>query len=139
MGRAKPAEHTTDGTRPAPLAGEELALKIAEVAVDKKADSITVLDVRGLTSYVDYFVILGGTSDRQVLALSDAVVQALKAVGTRASGVEGRETGTWVLVDYGDVIVHAMHDDARAFYDLEGLWADAPRVDVPGAPEPRAF
>ena len=84
-------------------------------------------------------MILGGTSDRQVLALSDAVVQALKAVGTRASGVEGRETGTWVLVDYGDVIVHAMHDDARAFYDLEGLWADAPRVDVPGAPEPRAF
>ena len=139
MGRAKSAEHRTDGIRPAPLAGEELALKIASIAVDKKAESITVLDVRGLTTYVDYFVILGGTSDRQVVALSDAVVRALKEVGTRPSGVEGTETGTWVLVDYGDVIVHAMHEDARTFYDLEGLWADAPRLDVPGAPEPRGF
>jgi ribosome-associated protein len=108
------------------------ALAIASAGLDKKAEDVTVLDVRGLTSYADFFVIMTADSDRQASAIADHVEQTMKARGVTKVGVEGYETGRWILVDYGDVVAHVMSRDSREFYDLEGLWADAPRLQVEG-------
>jgi len=107
-----------------------LARRIAELAVEKKATDVLILDVRGKTSYADYFVIASGESDRQVSAMAENVVTKLKEEGTRPVGTEGEETGNWVLLDYGEVVAHLFFTEVRAFYDLEGLWADAPRERV---------
>lgn len=104
---------------------KELAQKIAQLALDKKATDVIVLDVRGKTSYADYFVIASGDSERQVSAVAEHVETTLKHQGERALGTEGRETGNWVLLDFGEVVVHLFYAEQRAFYDLEGLWADA--------------
>src|SRR6266568_2650087 len=98
----------------------------------KKAGDVLVLDVRGLTSYADYFVLMTAESDRQAGAIADAVDEKLKAQGASKVGVEGYESGRWILVDYGDVVAHVFSREARGFYDLEGLWADAPRFAVQG-------
>ncbi len=89
-----------------------------------------VLDVRGLTGYADYFVLMTADSDRQASAIADHVEERMKAAGISKVGVEGYETGRWILMDYGDVVAHVMSREARGFYDLEGLWADAPRFAV---------
>jgi ribosome-associated protein len=112
-----------DGARPT-------AVAIARAAVDKKAEDVTVLDVRGLTSYADYFVVMTADSDRQASAIADHVEDTMKKLGVSKVGVEGYETGRWILVDYGDVVAHVMNKESRGFYDLEGLWADAPRFQV---------
>ncbi|HET6437080.1 MAG TPA: ribosome silencing factor [Anaeromyxobacter sp.] len=106
------------------------ALAIARAALDKKGEDVTVLDVRGLTSYADYFVVVTADSDRQAGAIADQVEQTMKALGVSKVGVEGYQTGRWILVDYGDVVAHVMNRESRGFYDLEGLWADAPRFTV---------
>jgi ribosome-associated protein len=108
------------------------ALAIAQAGLDKKAEEVTVLDVRGLTSYADYFVVMTADSDRQASAIADHVEQTMKAQGVTKVGVEGYETGRWILVDYGDVVAHVMNRESRGFYDLEGLWADAPRFSLEG-------
>jgi ribosome-associated protein len=100
-------------------------------ASDKKAVEMVVLDLREIASFTDYFLITSGTNVRQVQAIADAVVEQLKNQGTRAARVEGYNTGEWVLVDYGDFIVHVFEDKARHFYDLERLWRDAKRVVLP--------
>ncbi len=105
---------------------------IARAGLDKKAEEVLVLDVRGLTSYADYFVLMTADSDRQAGAIADAIDDALEAEGASKVGVEGYQGGRWVLVDYGDVVAHVFNREARAFYDLEGLWADAPRFVVEG-------
>ena len=88
-----------------------------------------ILDVRGLSGVADYFVLLSADSDRQAAAVADAVDDALTGLGAQRLGAEGRSGGGWVLLDFGDVVVHVMSPEARGFYDfLEGLWADAPRV-----------
>ena len=102
----------------------------AEAALDKKAEDVVILDVRGLVSYADYFVVASGTSDRHVTAIADAVEEKMKKAGHRTIGVEGYTRGHWVLLDFGDVVAHVFYDEARAFYDFEGLWADARRVPV---------
>jgi len=104
------------------------AVAIARAGLDKKAEDVLVLDLRGLTSYADYFVLMTADSERQAAAIADEVEQRMKAEGATKVGVEGTETGRWILVDYGDVVAHVMGREARGFYDLEGLWADAPRV-----------
>ncbi len=106
------------------------AMLIAQAALDKKAEDVTVLDVRGLTSYADYFVVATADSERQAGAIAAAVEQTMKARGVSKVGVEGYEGGRWILVDYGDVVAHVMNRESRGFYDLEGLWADAPRFTV---------
>src|SRR5512135_1584393 len=106
------------------------ALQIARAGLDKKAGNVLVLDVRGLTSYADYFALMTAESDRQAGAIADHVDETLKAAGATKVGVEGYESGRWILVDYGDVVAHVLSQEARGFYDLEGLWADAPRVPV---------
>ena len=113
---------------------EELDERICtalRAASDKKAVEMVVLDLREIASFTDYFLITSGTNVRQVQAIADAVVEQLKKQGTRAARVEGYNTGEWVLVDYGDFIVHVFEDKARRFYDLERLWRDAKRVAVP--------
>jgi ribosome-associated protein len=100
-------------------------------AADKKALEIVVLDLREIASFTDYFIITSGTNVRQVQAIADEVVEQLKKQGTRAARVEGYGTAEWVLVDYGDFILHVFEDKARKFYDLERLWRDAARVPVP--------
>ena len=100
-------------------------------AGEKKALNLTVLDLREIASFTDYFVIASGMNVRQVQAISDELVEQLKQQGTRAARVEGYQKGEWVLADYGDFIVHVFEDKARRFYDLERLWREAPRCDVP--------
>lgn len=108
----------------------ELARKIAALVADKKALDVVILDVRGMTSYADYFVVASGESERQVSAMAENVETKLKEDGTRPVGTEGYDTGHWVLLDYGEVVAHLFFTEVRSFYDLEGLWADAPREQV---------
>lgn len=100
-------------------------------ASDKKAVELVVLDLRELVSFTDYFVITSGTNVRQVQAIADEVVEQLKKQGSRAARVEGYKSAEWVLVDYGDFIVHVFEEKARRFYDLERLWREAAQVAVP--------
>jgi ribosome-associated protein len=119
--------------RPAPAAPDESrpgALLVARAALEKKAEEVTVYDVRGLSSYADYLVIATAESDRQAGAVADQIDQAMKEAGHSKVAIEGYETGTWVIVDFGDVVAHVMSRASREFYDLDGLWADAPRFTV---------
>ncbi|NMO18860.1 ribosome silencing factor [Pyxidicoccus fallax] len=114
-------------------AAKALAQRIAQLLLDKKALDVVILDVRGMTSYADYFVVASGESDRQVSAMAENVQVQLKTSeegGHRPIGTEGLETGQWVLLDYGEVVAHLFLTDLRAHYDLEGLWADAAREKV---------
>jgi ribosome-associated protein len=99
-------------------------------AAEKKALEPTVLDLRGIASFTDFFLITTGTNRRQVQAISDEVVEQLKRAGTRAARVEGYQTAEWILVDYGDFVVHVFDEKARRFYDLERLWREGKRVDI---------
>jgi ribosome-associated protein len=101
----------------------------------KKAESVVVLDVRGLTSIADAFIICSGRSNRQVSAVADHVERFLKQEGIRPLSVEGRKEGHWVLLDYGQVIIHVFYTETRSFYDLEGLWVDAKRITTPSLKE----
>ena len=97
-------------------------------ALGKKAESLVVLDVRGLTSIADAFIICSGRSNRQVNAVADHIERFLKNEGIRPLSVEGRKEGHWVLMDYGNVVIHVFYTETRSFYDLEGLWGEAKRV-----------
>lgn len=114
--------------------GEELDERICTAlrsASDKKALDLVVLDLRAIASFTDYFLITSGTNPRQVQAIADEIVEQLKKQGTRAARVEGYNTAEWVLVDYGDFVVHVFEEKSRRFYDLERLWRDAVRVQLP--------
>src|SRR6266540_4318747 len=102
------------------------------VASEKKAINSVVLDLREIASFTDYFVITSGTNERQVQAISDEIVEQLKKSGTAAARVEGYKSAEWILLDYGDFIVHVFAQKARKFYDLERLWRDAKRIELPG-------
>jgi len=106
------------------------ALEIARLALDKKALDVVVLDVRGLASYADFFVLMTAESDPQLGAIAGYLEEQMKARGERAISIEGERGGRWVLIDFGDVVAHVFYQDTRGFYDLEGLWADAPRVQA---------
>ena len=109
--------------------------RIVEVALEMSAEDITAIDIRKLSAYADHFVIATGRSDRQVRAIAESIVQALRDLGEEPLGTEGVDEGRWVLIDANDVVVHVFDPDTRALYDLERLWSDAPRVDLalPGA------
>ena len=102
-----------------------------QAASDKKALAPVVLDLRELASFTDYFLITGGTNQRQVQAIADEIEARLKQEGTRPARIEGYKTAEWVLLDYGDFVVHVFDEKARRFYDLERLWRDATRVELP--------
>ncbi len=113
--------------------GARLAVQIADAAWSTKALDLKILDVRNLVSYADFFVICAGRSDRQVQAIAQNIADELRQVGFRPLGVEGLAHGLWVLMDYGDIIVHIFHLSEREEYGLEQIWKDAPclPIDVP--------
>lgn len=98
-------------------------------ALEKKASDIVLLNIKGIVSYADYFLICSGRSDRQIQAIAQSIQTQLARQGHRVLGIEGMSQGRWVLMDYGDVIVHIFLESVRRFYDLEGLWIEAPRID----------
>jgi ribosome-associated protein len=118
------------------LSAQEKALLIVETALQKKPVNPIALQVEGLCSFSEYFLILSGTSTRQTQALAGHLRTALGKKGIRPLGVEGEEPGQWILMDYDEVIVHIFLDTVRDFYDVEGLWIDAPRLDFPAGPFP---
>jgi len=108
----------------------EATRKLALEALDAlKADNIVVLDVRAQASFTDYMIFASGSSTRHVSAIADSVVEAAKAAGDPALGVEGEDVGEWVLVDLGDVVVHIMLPDVRLYYELEKLWGEELAVE----------
>ncbi|MEX0993735.1 MAG: ribosome silencing factor [Solirubrobacterales bacterium] len=110
---------------------EELARRVAQLALDKKARDLVVLDVRGIVSYTDFFVICTGNTDRQTKAIEDGIHRGLKDDGgLLPERVEGREEARWILLDYLDCVVHVFTPAARDFYRLETLWGEAPRVEI---------
>ncbi len=110
------------------LTPKDVALQIAKAGLDKKALQVEIIDVHGKIDYADYLVVMSGTSDRQVNSLARSIEGALLEQGVRCAGVEGLPQGSWVLMDFGDVVVHIFHQDTRGYYDLESLWFDAARV-----------
>ncbi len=109
---------------------QQRALTLANAAIEGKAEDLVLLDVRGLTLLADYFVICGGTSDRHVHAIADRVDDAGRLAGFKPLHREGEAKARWVLLDYGDVVVHIFAATTREYYRLEELWHDAPRVEV---------
>lgn len=109
----------------------ETALLCVRYALDKKAYDLLVMDVGQCTSLADFFLICTGRSDTQVQAIAQNIEQNLSTLGRKPRTVEGMRTGHWVLIDYGDVVIHIFLESVRAFYDLERLWARAPIVTLP--------
>ncbi len=114
----------------------EVAVTVAVAAIEKKASGLEVIDVAGKVDYADFLVLMSGRSDRHVTALASAIEEALRKKNKRALAVEGLPHASWVLMDFGDVVVHVFQDDARATYDIDSLWMDARRVPVPLPKEP---
>lgn len=108
----------------------EIAQMLSRTALEKKAEDLVILDVHGISSFADYFVIMSGRSTRHVQGLADTIGQYMSKKRMSQSKGEGFSEGHWVLLDYDDVVVHIFYHESRDFYDLEGLWHDAPRVDV---------
>lgn len=121
---------TTPGSETNPE-GLSKALLSARAAIDKKAENVKILDLSELSGFTDYFLICSGTSDRQVQAIGEAVSKAMHVEGYSTLSSEGLQDGRWVLLDFGDVIVHVFLDALRDYYDLENLWKDAPKVSIP--------
>jgi len=111
-----------------PADAAELAHRIVEIASDKKGNDIVMLRTAELTTMADFFIICSGRSDRQVSALSGAIVDGLRDAGIRPLGIEGRQSSRWILLDFGSVIVHVFAPEEREFYGLERLWGKAAQV-----------
>jgi ribosome-associated protein len=110
--------------------GAELAQICAHAALDTQAEELTILDVRGLTTFTEYFVIMSGKSTRHVQALAETIEAHLRSKRINSSKAEGLQEGNWVLLDFDDVVVHIFYHEQRRFYDLEGLWSEAKIIDV---------
>lgn len=109
----------------------ETALLCVRYALEKKAYDVVLMDVGAYSSLADYFLICTGRSDTQVQAIAQSIEENLGRLGHRALSVEGLSAGQWVLLDFGDVVVHVFFEPVREFYDLERVWARAPRVTLP--------
>lgn len=121
----KPQQHESD---------DETLIEVlvaARAAGSKKALDLRILDLRGITSFADYFVVCSGANQRQIQAIADEVLARMKDQGRAALGIEGYDKAEWVLIDYGDLLVHIFSDAARKFYDLERLWRTAKQIEVP--------
>ena len=101
--------------------------RAARLTLERKASDVVVLDLRGISSATDYFLLATGTSDTQVRSISDHVTRELRDEGFRPAHTEGGRDARWVLIDYIDFVVHVFHPEVRSFYQLEALWGDAPR------------
>ena len=107
-----------------------LARKAGEFALEKKANEVKILDLRGITSITDYFVICSGDADLQVRAIADSIMEKLKEEDIDVWHTEGYQGGRWILLDFVDVAVHVFLEEAREFYGLERLWGDAPTESI---------
>lgn len=112
------------------MEAKELALAIADAALEKQAEALEIIDVTNKVDYACYLVICSGRSDRHVDAIATASEIAMKKLGIHPLGVEGREANQWVLIDFNDVILHIFEDQKRGYYDLDSLWIDAKRIPV---------
>ncbi len=112
------------------LTAQERAIKCAALALDKKALDVKVLEIGRLSSIADYLVLASGRSDKQVQAIADSVRQGLKKYG-KALDIEGVKEGQWIVIDYGDVIVHIFQEEIRRYYNLDELWSAAPSIPIP--------
>ena len=110
---------------------DERVYAALHAASEKKAIEPVVLDLRDIASFTDYFLIVSGQNERQVQAISDGIYEQLKKSGSAAARVEGYKTAEWILLDYGDFVVHVFEQKARKFYDLERLWRESKRVELP--------
>jgi ribosome-associated protein len=134
--KEKSLQHETDNVTPetTPVPAEVLDERLTgalSAASDKKAVNSLVLDLREVTEFTDFFIITGGTNVRQVQAIADGISEDLKLIDTRPARIEGYSTGEWILMDYGDFVVHIFEEKSREFFDLERLWRDAKRVQIP--------
>lgn len=114
------------------MSSEDLATKIVKVLDSKKGIDITGIDIRELTTIGDYFLLVTGTSSPHVKALAEEVEDTLSKEGIEPRRIEGAQSATWILMDYQDVILHVFTKETREFYNMERLWADAPRMDLSG-------
>lgn len=122
-----PARHEA-ATLHRPDQGLQRAVRAAQIAEENRGRDLLILDVRGLTSIFDYFVLVTGTSRRQLHAIAEEIDQGLEAIGDHRLGIEGYEESHWILLDYGDIVVHLFDEQTRAYYALEELWGQAKRV-----------
>jgi len=111
------------------MGGLEFAKEAARIAEEMHAEEVLILDLRGLSSVADFFVIGTGTSDRQMRAIADEIEQYGRGVGQKPYGRSGYDSPTWLLIDYVDVVIHLFDPAKRHYYDLELLWGDAPRIE----------
>lgn len=111
------------------------SLLCLQAAIEKKALDPVLLEMRGISSVTDYFLICTGKSDRQVQAIARSIEETLEKKGIRPLGQEGFLHGKWILMDYNDVVVHIFLEPVRKFYDLEGIWSDATRIESEGGAE----
>ena len=116
------------------LSGRELVDLAVAAIQEKKGEEVVALDVRGLCSFSDFFVIASGRSTRHVQGIAEAVDNRLGGKRLKESAIEGWSEGHWILLDYEDLVVHVFYRETRLFYDLEGLWHDAPRIGIDGGP-----
>lgn len=112
------------------LTAAERAIKCAAFALDKKALDVKILEIKKMSSIADYLVLVSGRSDRQVMAIADSVKVGLKPFD-QAIDTEGYNEGRWVVIDYGDIIVHVFQEEIRGIYNLDELWGRAPQLDIP--------
>jgi ribosome-associated protein len=112
------------------LSAEHKARQAAQAALEKKAVNVVVLDVQGLSGVTDYFLICNGKSTPHIQTISDAIRDGLKGIGVRPLHAEGRPESGWILLDYGDVLMHVFLEDTRLYYALERLWGDAPTLSL---------
>ncbi|MGH7827768.1 MAG: ribosome silencing factor [Candidatus Binatia bacterium] len=115
----------------AAISSWEKALLLVSSALEKKACDLVLMEVRELSSIADYFIICSGRSDRQVQSIAQGIDENLRRAGESPLSVEGMNRGHWVLMDFTDVVVHVFFQPVREFYDLDGLWGHAPRVELP--------
>jgi ribosome-associated protein len=127
----QPAVRTKPQTETCETVLDERICAALHAAGEKKAIEPVVLDLRDIASFTDYFVIVSGQNERQVQAISDEIYEQLKKSGETAARVEGYKTAEWILLDYGDFVVHVFDQKARQFYDLERLWRESKRVELP--------
>lgn len=107
----------------------ELARLCASSALDAKAENLVILDVHEIASFTDYFVIMSGRSTRHVQGMAETIEEEMRSKRIKTAQAEGLSEGMWVLLDFDDVVVHIFYHEQRKFYDLDGLWHDAPRID----------
>lgn len=112
------------------IEGKERLILCINASLQKKAKDLVVLNVKSLSSFADYFIICSGTSDRQVRAIASAIREYLKDFGILPLSIEGEKLGSWILLDYDDVIIHVFYEPVRGFYEIDRLWSDAKRLEI---------